>query len=152
MLKIIIIFKIRGDPMAIQNIQAHALEHIQKEKAKIAFHADIYKLAQNNTDYRHVIETGEYSQLVLMSLNPGEEIGEEIHKADQILIFVEGSGKAIINDREFSVNEQDLVFVKAGSKHNFINTGSQQLKLFTIYAPSQHRPHTIEKNKTAYSD
>ena len=111
------------------------------------FAEDIKKLAKENNNFRRVVHTGEYSQLVVMSIASGEDIGEEVHKVDQMLFFVEGEGKAVLNGEEKQVGEHDVVFVEAGTKHNFINTGGEPLKLFTIYAPPGHPDGTVHKTK-----
>ena len=111
------------------------------------FNENIFELTLKNNFYRKVIATGPHSQIVLMSIPVGEEIGEEVHKVDQTLIFVQGHGQAIVNNNKSPVQAQSLVFVPAGTKHNFINTGSQDLKLFTLYAPPQHPAGTAEKTK-----
>ncbi|HVZ58585.1 MAG TPA: cupin domain-containing protein, partial [Patescibacteria group bacterium] len=101
-------------------------------------------------NFRKVIYTGPHAQLVLMSLLPGEEIGEEVHKTtDQVLFFVAGDEEveAVINDKPFWVEEHGVVFVPAGTKHNFINKGSEDLKLYTLYAPPAHKDGTIHETK-----
>lgn len=109
---------------------------------------NIEEKAKENTFFRHVLETGDYSQVVLMSIAPGGEIGEEIHKdTDQILYLVDGEGKAVINGDEQPFKKSDLILVKAGTKHNFINTGKEDLKIITIYAPPHHAGGTIHKTK-----
>jgi len=113
----------------------------------MSFNQDIISLAKQNSFFRKEVITGPHSQVVLMSLLPGEDIGEEVHKVDQILIFVQGTGQAIINVKTSEVSAGHLAFVPAGTKHNFKNTGSSDLKLYTIYAPAQHKPGTIEKIK-----
>lgn len=111
------------------------------------FNKNIIELCKENTFFRKEVVTGPHSQVVLMNLLPGQDIGEEVHKVDQILIFVQGTGKAILNGASSEVSAGHLAFVPAGTKHNFINTGSQDLKLYTIYAPAQHKPGTVEKTK-----
>ena|SRR3989344_2269647 len=111
------------------------------------FAEDINKLAKENNDFRRVVHTGENSQLVLMSLKPGEDIGEEVHKVDQMLFFVDGKGEAILNGETKPFEKHDVIFVPAGTKHNFKNTGDESLKLFTVYAPSQHPDGTVHKTK-----
>ncbi|MCB9790596.1 cupin domain-containing protein [Candidatus Nomurabacteria bacterium] len=103
----------------------------------------------SNTDYRRVLYTGKF-QLVLMSLKPGEEIGEEVHEDhDQFFRFEAGIGKVTINGEEISVIDGDAVVVPAGSKHNVINTSTEEeLKLYTIYAPPQHSDGTVQHSKT----
>ena len=113
-----------------------------------AFFTDnIVKLTQENENFRKVIATGKNSQVVLMNVLPGQEIGEEIHTIDQIIIFVEGTGNAIINDKKSSISPNDLFFIPAGTKHNFINTGSSPLKLYTVYAPAEFEAGFVEKTK-----
>lgn len=101
-----------------------------------------------NTYFRRVIFTAPNSQLVLMSLKPGEEIGEEVHDVDQFFRFEAGSGKVIINSEEVEVADGDAVVVPSGAKHNVINTlETEDLKLYTIYSPSNHPEGTIHKTK-----
>ena len=109
------------------------------------YHEDIKELAKHNSSFRKVLFTGRYSQLVLMSLLPNEDIGEEVHSGvDQMLFIVDGKGKGIINGEEFTFDENDTIIVPAGARHNIINTGDKDLKLYTIYAPSNH-PHGLEQ-------
>lgn len=109
---------------------------------------DIKKLTKENTNFRTVLYTGKNAQLVAMNLLPGEDIGAEIHPStDQILFFVDGKGEAIIEGESRSVEEHDVVFVPAGAIHNFKNTGDEDLKLYTVYAPPQHPDGTIHATK-----
>jgi mannose-6-phosphate isomerase-like protein (cupin superfamily) len=102
-----------------------------------------------NDYFREVLFTAPHSQLVVMSLKPGEEIGEEVHAdVDQFIRFEEGEGKVILDNEEHKVQGEDAVVIPAGSKHNVINTSSDQtLKLYTIYTPPEHKPGTIHKTK-----
>lgn len=111
------------------------------------FTTDIINRALKNTYFREVLYTTERTQLVLMSIPTGEEIGQETHNGDQIFIFVAGEGKAILNGKKVDVHAGDSVVVPAGTQHNFINTGTTDLKLYTIYAPAQHTPGTVHKTK-----
>jgi mannose-6-phosphate isomerase-like protein (cupin superfamily) len=108
---------------------------------------DIKKAAKDNDYFRRVLFTGTKSQLVLMSLRPGEEIGAEVHKVDQILYVVDGEGKVVLDgvDKEFDKGE--IVFVPAGVHHNVINTDDEPMKLFTVYAPPQHAAGTVHRTK-----
>jgi mannose-6-phosphate isomerase-like protein (cupin superfamily) len=109
---------------------------------------DIVKLARQNEAFRREIITGEHSQLVAMTIPPDGEIGEEVHpETDQVLIFVDGRGEAILEGERSSIDENDLVFVKAGTRHNFVNTGKAPLRLITIYAPPEHAPGTVHQTK-----
>jgi len=111
------------------------------------FNRDIATMAMKNTDFRRVILTQKHSQLVLMSVEPGDEIGEETHKVDQILVFVDGEGQAVLDGTKSKVKANSLVEVPAGTLHNFINTGDTPLKLYTIYAPPEEEPDTVHKTK-----
>lgn len=113
----------------------------------MAFNQNIIELCKKNSFFRKEVVTGPHSQVVLMSILPGQDIGEEVHKVDQTLIFVQGTGQAVLNGKSSDIGANSLVFVPAGTKHNFKNTGSQDLKLYTIYAPAQHKPGTVEKTK-----
>ena len=110
---------------------------------------DIMSLARENACYRQEVKTSNHTQVVLMSLKPGEEIGLEIHKRiDQLLVFVQGTGTANISGQSFPVKEGDLVYVPAGTVHNFVNTGDTDLKLFTTYSPPNHVPGTVQRTKS----
>jgi len=111
------------------------------------FNKNIFDIAIENAFFRKEIVTGPHSQVVIMCIPEGQEIGAEAHTVDQILIFVQGRGQAIINDVVSEVKENHLVFVPAGTKHNFKNTGSDYLKLFTIYAPAEEAVGTLEEKK-----
>ncbi len=111
------------------------------------FHANIFDLAKSGTDFRREITTHKHSQLVIMSVEPGDDIGMESHDVDQILVFLEGQADAIIGADKAVVGAGSLVIVPAGVEHNFINTGSVPLKLFTIYAPAEEPVGTVHKTK-----
>jgi mannose-6-phosphate isomerase-like protein (cupin superfamily) len=109
---------------------------------------NIKQLAKENTNFRSVIATGPHSQIVLMCIPVGGEIGEEVHPdTDQILVFVKGNGMALLNGEKQNVEKHDVVLVPAGVRHNFTNTGDQDLKLYTVYAPPHHKEGTIHKTK-----
>lgn len=105
------------------------------------------ELARRNEAFRRTIVTGEHSQVVVMAVQPGEEIGEETHDGDQILLFVEGEGRAVLEGVEEPVRAGDLVFVPAGTLHNFVNAGPEPLRLVTIYAPPEHPDGTVHETK-----
>jgi mannose-6-phosphate isomerase-like protein (cupin superfamily) len=112
------------------------------------FQADLKKLTKENDNFRKVIYTGEWSQLVLMSIPPGGEIGRETHRStDQLLFLVEGEGEAILDEQTTKFKEHGVVFVPAGTRHNFKNTGDEDLKLYTVYAPPAHPDGTVHKTK-----
>ena len=109
---------------------------------------DIFELARASEDFRREVVTGSASQVVLMTLEPGEEIGEETHDdADQILLFVEGDGEAVLDGQPSPVKRDQLVLVPAGTRHNFINSGGGLLRLVSIYAPPEHPPGTVHRTK-----
>ena len=109
---------------------------------------DIEKLAEGNADFRRVLYTGKNLQLVLMSLGPGEEIGEEVHEdRDQFFRIEDGEGTIVIDGKRNAVEDDFAVIVPAGAKHNVINTGDEPLKLYTIYGPPEHKDGTVHRNK-----
>jgi mannose-6-phosphate isomerase-like protein (cupin superfamily) len=116
---------------------------------KKGFKENIEKLTVENNDFRHVLYTGEKSQLVLMSLKPGEDIGTEIHpENDQFFRFDAGEGKVIINETEYDVSDGDAVIVPLGAEHNVINTSeTADLKFYTIYMPPHHKDKTVRHTK-----
>lgn len=108
----------------------------------------IEKDTLENTFFRKVLFTAPHSQLVLMCLKPGEEIGVETHtENDQFFRFEQGQGKVVIGGEEFLVTDGDVSIVPAGSEHNVINVGDTELKLYTIYSPAHHPDGTIHKTK-----
>lgn len=108
----------------------------------------IVRMARENEEFRQVIWTGENSQLVLMAIAEGGEIGGEVHEGhDQLLWFVEGEGLAKIGEREEAVRAGDVSIVPSGSWHNFRNTGRGMLKLYTTYSPPEHEPGTEQATK-----
>ncbi len=112
------------------------------------FVGDIETLGKTNENFRHVLYTGKHSQLVLMSLLPGEEIGEEVHEdVDQFLRVDAGAGKAVIDGVEHDIEDGFAVLVPEGARHNIINTGSVPMKLYTLYAPAHHKDGTIHSTK-----
>lgn len=107
----------------------------------------IESATEKNVDFRRVLYTGKRSQLVLMALKPGEEIGMEVHKVDQFFRFERGKANVIIDGVEHRVTTGDAVIVPAGTKHNVINSGDVDLKLYTLYAPPNHRDRTVHRTK-----
>jgi len=115
---------------------------------KKGYKDNIEKLTRENENFRKVLYTAERSQLVLMSLLPGEEIGFEVHPDnDQFFRFEAGKGKVVINDTEYDVTDGDAVIVPKGSTHNVTNTGTERLKLYTLYSPAHHKDGVIELTK-----
>lgn len=109
---------------------------------------DIKHMTKENIYFRHVISTGNHSQLVLMSLLVGEDIGEETHQtSDQILFIITGDGEAVLNGETTQISKHSVIFVPSGTQHNIKNTGNEPIKLYTVYAPSVHADNTIHKTK-----
>jgi mannose-6-phosphate isomerase-like protein (cupin superfamily) len=109
----------------------------------------IEKKTLKNSDFRRVLYTGRYSQLVLMNLKPMEEIGMETHNdRDQFFRFEAGEGKVVIDGVEHKVKDGDAVIVPAGAKHNVENTSKElELKLYTIYSPPEHQDKVVRHTK-----
>ena len=113
------------------------------------YFGNIERETEGNLDYRRVLYTAKFSQLVLMRLGPGEEIGEEVHQVDQFFRFESGQGKVVIDTNEHIVTGGDGVIVPAGSRHNVINTSLDlPLSLYSLYSPPQHTDGTIHKRKS----
>ena len=112
------------------------------------YHDDIEKQTTGNSDFRRVLYTGGHPQLVLMTLRPGEEIGSEVHEdRDQFFRFEEGAGKVDIDDNSYDVGDGSGVIVPAGARHNVRNTGSEPLKLYTLYGPPEHKDGIVQSTK-----
>ncbi|NCT89357.1 cupin domain-containing protein [Cellulomonas sp. APG4] len=111
-------------------------------------HYTIATVAEQSPDFRRVLWTGKNTQLVIMTVPPGGEIGEEVHEdIDQILSFVSGVGEAIVSGEKRKVAAGDLVVVPAGRKHNFVNTGENPLILYTVYGPPEHAEGAVHATK-----
>ncbi|MEO5943263.1 MAG: cupin domain-containing protein [Ferruginibacter sp.] len=112
------------------------------------YKANIEKITLENDNFRKVLYTGRNLQLVLMSLEVGEEIGMETHENnDQFFRFESGEGKCIIDNNEYHVVDGDAILVPAGAKHNVVNTGAVAFKMYTIYGPPNHEDGTLRKTK-----
>jgi mannose-6-phosphate isomerase-like protein (cupin superfamily) len=117
------------------------------------FIIDLEKETLANEDYRRVLYTAKNSQLVLMCLKPGEEIGTEIHHLDQFLRFEQGVGKAVLDGIEHEVQDGMAVVVPAGTQHNFINVSETlDLKLYTVYSPPEHKDGVVRRTKSEAED
>lgn len=108
---------------------------------------NIEKLSLENSDFRRVLYTAKNSQLVLMSIEVGDDIGEEIHHLDQFLRIEHGAGKAVLDGVEHELEDGSAIVVPAGAKHNIINTGDVPLKLYTVYSPPEHMDGIIRATK-----
>jgi mannose-6-phosphate isomerase-like protein (cupin superfamily) len=114
------------------------------------FIADIEDRAELNNDFRRVLYTGPNLQLVVMSLQPGEEIGEEVHEhTDQFFRVEEGKGEIVMDGRASRIDSDMAMLVPAGIKHNIRNTGRKALKLYTLYAPPEHEDGTVHPTRAA---
>ncbi len=110
---------------------------------------DLKKTVERNENFRNVVATGKFSQMVAMSIPEGTDIGEETHPdTDQIILVVDGEGEAIINKESHPIHEDDVIFVPAGSVHNIRNNGDESLKLLSIYAPAEHAEGTVHPTKS----
>jgi mannose-6-phosphate isomerase-like protein (cupin superfamily) len=118
------------------------------DQAAALFTVDIVAAAKANELFRRVLSTGPHAQVVVMSIPPGGEIGGEVHATlDQVLVFVEGRGIATLDGQSVAVGPDRLVHVPAGARHNVVNDGKGDLRLYTVYAPPQHAPGTIHRTK-----
>lgn len=108
---------------------------------------NIEKETLENENYRKVLYTGKNSQLVLMTIQPGDEIGEEVHTLDQFIRIEAGKAQAILDDVEHTLAEDWAVVIPAGTKHNIINIGDEPLRLYSIYSPAEHKDGTIHRTK-----
>ena len=102
---------------------------------------------RSNEDYRRVLYTAKNSQLVVMNIAPGDEIGEEVHELDQFIRFERGKAKILLNDEEYSAGEDFAVVIPAGVKHNVINVGEIDLQLYSVYSPPEHKDKTVQSTK-----
>ena len=110
---------------------------------------NIEKETLENTNFRKILYTGRYSQLVVMHLHPGEDIGEEVHGLDQFLRIEEGDGVAILDGVETEVHDDFAIIVPAGTRHNVKNTSADRaMQIYTIYSPPEHREGTVHPTKT----
>jgi mannose-6-phosphate isomerase-like protein (cupin superfamily) len=113
------------------------------------YKANIEELVSKNSFFRQVVYTSKHTQLVLMALKPGEEIGMETHADnDQFFRFEEGEGKAVIDGNEYVLGAGDVVVIPSGAQHNIINTSqTNELKMYTLYSPPHHRDGVVHKTK-----
>lgn len=114
----------------------------------MSYHTNILQETDENENFRRVLYTGKKSQLVIMSIPPGGEIGQETHvHTEQTLFFLSGTGEAELSGKKFSIGPGDVVVVVPGTEHNFRNTGKTDLKIYTTYAPPNHLDGRIHKTK-----
>lgn len=113
----------------------------------MSYQANIERATRENDDFRRVLYTSGNTQLVVMSVQPGDDIGLETHDLDQVLVFVAGSGRSELNGKQAPIGPGTVVVVPAGTEHNFVNTGNEPLKLYTVYAPPEHPDGTVHATK-----
>lgn len=111
------------------------------------FNKDIIKLATSNSFFQKEVYLDEVCQIVMMSIEPGDEIGEETHDADQTTFFVSGEGQAVVDGHRTKVTDNHLIVIPKGAKHNIINKGDTPLKLYSVYSPPAEEPGVAHKTK-----
>lgn len=109
--------------------------------------ANIERATLDNTDYRRVLYTAKNMQLVLMSIEPGDEIGEETHHLDQFIRIEQGSATVTLDGVSQMVEDNWAFIIPAGTRHNVVNTGALPLKLYSLYAPPEHKHGTVHLSK-----
>jgi len=114
---------------------------------KKGYVVNIEEETKNNSDFRRVLYTGKNSQLVVMSLKPGEDIGDEVHNLDQFIRIEEGIGKAVLDGVEHDIMAEWAIVIPEGTAHNIINTGATEMKLYTIYSPPEHKDGVVRVTK-----
>lgn len=123
---------------------------VVKDESRIhmSYHTNIVKETQENGNFRRVLFTGLKSQLVIMSIPPGGQVGKETHKyTEQTLFFLSGTGEGELDGKTFPIGPGDVVVVVPGTEHNFWNTGTQDLKIYTVYAPPNHIDGRVQRTK-----
>lgn len=111
------------------------------------FTTNLHKQARENDNFRKVLFTSNYSQLVLMSIEPGDDIGAEVHGLDQFVAVVEGEAEGVIDGEKQTLEAGDGLVIPAGTEHNVVNTGDQPLKLYTVYSPPEHEDSIVHEDK-----
>ena len=108
---------------------------------------NIEKETIENNNYRKDLYTSHYSQLVIMAIKPGDEIGAEVHGLDQFIRIEQGSGVAVLDGVETPIEDDFAIVIPAGVEHNVINTGTEVMKLYTVYSPPEHKHNTLQPTK-----
>lgn len=111
------------------------------------FHIDLERATLDNTDFRRVLFTAHNSQLVLMSIAAGDDIGEEVHHLDQFIRVEAGEGEAFFDGERVALSDGFAIVIPAGVRHNVINTGTTDLKLYSVYSPAEHKDGTVHATK-----
>jgi len=144
---VVIIILVVGGYYYSKNKESSAVA-LDDSKAHMPYITNIVSETEQNTDYRKVLFTGTRSQLVIMDIPPGGEVGAETHTyTEQTLFFLSGTGEAVLDGKITPIVAGDVVVVTPGTLHNFINTGSDDLKIYTVYAPPNHLDGTVEATK-----
>lgn len=120
-----------------------------KTMAPAMYHTGILDITQKNENFRHVLFTGQQTQLVVMNIAPGGEVGKETHTyTEQTLFFLSGTGRGEVDGKQFPIVPGDVVVIIPGTEHNFWNTGTQPLKIYTVYAPPNHIDGRVHLTKS----
>ena len=119
----------------------------QYKNMQNTFIGNIEKLTLENENFRKVLFTSNHSQLVVMNIAVGDDIGSEVHELDQFIRIEKGEAKAVLDGVETDIKDDWAIVIPAGVEHNIINTGDTPLKLYSVYSPPEHKDQTIHKNK-----
>lgn len=126
-------------------------ERAASNESKIGYAGDLERATADNTDYRRVLYTGKHTQLVVMSLQAGQDIGQETHEGhDQFVRIESGSGLLTLGDEKHRLEAGSALVIPAGVEHNISNVGSEPLQLYTLYSPPEHPPGTVQATKPAH--
>jgi mannose-6-phosphate isomerase-like protein (cupin superfamily) len=138
----------QGHVLCLEVNMQESYRIIEMEARVFMQYEDVQRSALANNNFRKVLFTNKHSQVVLMSLPPGEDIGREVHEVvDQVLVFVKGTGQAVVGGETHDIGAGDMFAVPAGTEHDFSNTGDEALKLFTVYSPPEHPDGVVHATK-----
>ena len=137
-----------GYMIGFKNTSTSTVSALKKSNIPMSYYTNIIKETKDNTNFRKVLFTGLNTQLVIMSIPVGGEVGAETHKyTEQTLFFLSGTGEGMLDDKKFPIGPGDVVVVVPGTLHNFINTGTEPLKIYTVYGPPNHIDGLVEATK-----
>ena len=137
-----------ANPRTLAAPPAVPTDEIKELDTPMSYHGNIIKDASENENFRRVVFTGPKSQLVVMRIPPGGEVGEETHRyTEQTLFFLSGTGEGSLDGETFPISPGDAVVVTAGTRHNFRNTGAEPLTIYTVYAPPNHIDGRVHRTK-----
>lgn len=135
-------------PRTLAAPPAAPTNEIKELDTPMSYHGNIIREATENENFRRVVFTGEKSQLVVMRIPPGGEVGEETHRfTEQTLFFLSGTGEGVLDGKTLPISPGDAVVVTAGTTHNFRNTGTEPLTIYTVYAPPNHIDGRVHRTK-----